>query len=244
MKQKLLIILISLPVVLLAQEERKYIRDGYRAYMNENYTEAEVDFRKAEDANEQSFAARYNTSVALYQQDKLEESGKRFAELAKEAETPADQSKILHNLGNVMMKGQQYQQAVDAYRQSLKLNPEDEDTRYNLAYALEKLREQQQQQQQQQKQKNNKNQGEEGDENQEKDDGQQQQQDQQNEKQQQQPGQENQDDQQQAQQRKGQLSKEEAQRLLNAILQKEKDVKEKVDKKKAQAVKKKTDKDW
>lgn len=243
MKQILMIMLICLPVLLMAQEERKYIRDGYKAYMDENYTEAEVDFRKAEDANDQSFAARYNTSVALYQQDKLEESGKRFTELAEKAEKPADRAKLMHNLGNVMMKGQQYQQAVEAYKQSLKLNPDDEDTRYNLAYALEKLREQQQQQQQQQK--NNKNQDQEENEKQKGDDNKQQQQDQQQDNQKdQQQGQDKQEEQQQGQQPKQQLSKEEAQRLLNAILQKEKDVKEKVDKQKAQAVKKKSDKDW
>lgn len=244
MKTKLLYIMLMLPIIAWGQEERKYIRDGYRAYMDEDYNEAEVSFRKAEEKKSDSYAARYNTSAALYQQNKLEESGKRFSELLQETSDPAKQAKLLHNIGNVMVEGQQYQQAVEAYKQSLKLNPGDDDTRYNLAYALEKLREQQQQNQDQQQNKDQQDQKNQ-DQNKQDQENRDQQQDDQNQQQQQQQEQEaQQDDQQQQQAQPQQLTQEEAERLLNAILQKEKDVKEEVDKKKAKAAKIKTDKDW
>jgi tetratricopeptide (TPR) repeat protein len=241
--------MLVLPLIAWGQEERKYIREGYRAYQDNNYSEAEVSFRKAEEEKSDSYIARYNTSAALYQQNKLEESGKRFTQLLQETSDPSEQAKLLHNIGNVMVEGEQYQEAVEAYKRSLKLNPKDDDTRYNLAYALEKLREQQQQQQQQQNQEQQQQDQEKSDQQQDEQDQQQQDQEQQQnqqEQQQQQADQQQQEenDEQQQQPQPQQLSQEEAERLLNAILQKEKDVKEEVDKKKAKAAKIKTDKDW
>jgi len=248
MKRLLILLFMISSGLLFGQEERKYIRDGYKAYMNNDFENAEIDFRKAEDANDKSYIARYNTSTALYQQKKLEESGERFGELLQETEDPGEQAKLLHNMGNVLMDGQQYDKAADLYKKSLKLNPSDEDTRYNLAYALQKLQEQQQQQQQNQDQKNNQqNQDQENKEQQqEKQDQEQKDQEQQQQQNQEQQQQQNQEQQQQQQQeaQKQEMNKEEAERLLNAILQKEKEVKEEVDKKKAAAAKIKTDKDW
>jgi Ca-activated chloride channel family protein len=237
--------MLMIPLIAWGQEERKYIRDGYKAYMNEEYNEAEVNFRKAEEEKGDSYIARYNTSTALYQQNKLEESGKRFAELLQETSDPDEQARLLHNIGNVMVEGQEYQKAVDAYKRSLKLNPEDEGTRYNLAYALEKLREQQQQQKQNQDQQNNKDQDQQkNDQNQQQQDQEKQDEQQQQQDQQQSEQQEQENNEQQQQPQPQQLTQEEAERLLSAILQKEKDVKEEVDKKKAKAAKIKTEKDW
>lgn len=247
MRKELLFILMMLPVLVLGQEERKYIREGYKAYLEENYNEAEIGFRKAEEANKDSYIARYNTSAALYQQEKLEESGERFAELMNATSDPAEQAKLLHNMGNVMLEGEQYKEAVEAYKRSLKLNPADDDTRYNLAYALEKLREQQEQEQNQDQQDDQENQDDQ-EQNQDQQDQEnqdqqeQEEQDQENEEQQQQDQEEQQQEEEQQQQQE--LSKEEAERLLNAILQKEKDIKEEVDKKRAQQAKIKTEKDW
>lgn len=247
MRMKFIYIMLMFPLVAWGQEERKYIRDGYKAYQDENYSEAEVSFRKAEEEKSDSYIARYNTSAALYQQNKLEESGKRFTELLQETSDPAEQSRLLHNIGNVMVEGQQYKEAVEAYKRSLKLNPQDDDTRYNLAYALEKLEEQQQQQQEQnqdQDQQNNQEQNEEQQQQDQEQNDEQQQQDQEQQQQQQDQEQQAEENNEQQQQQPQQLTQEEAERLLNAILQKEKDVKEEVDKKKATAAKIKTDKDW
>lgn len=253
MKKGIIIIWLILPAMVFAQEERKHIREGYRAYQDEDYNQAEIEFRKAEDANAASFEAKYNTSAALYEQDKLEESGKKFSGLLAETSDANTEAKLYHNMGNVLLKGEKYQEAAEAFKQSLRLNPDDEDTRYNLAYALEKLRDQQQQQQQNKDQNQNKDQEEQDQQDQ------QQNQDQQDQQQNQEQQQEQQDQQQQQQQQSGEeedqqeqqpqpqqqaLSQEEAARLLQAILQKEKEVKEKVDKERSQRTKIKTDKDW
>lgn len=239
--------IITVPFLVYGQEERKHIREGYKYYMEGNFNEAEVEFRKAEEAAKDPYIARYNTSAALYQQNKLEESGKNFTQLMAETADPAEQAKLLHNLGNVLVQGQKYQEAVEAYKKSLKMNPSDDDTRYNLAYAMEKLRDQQQQQQDKQKkdqenqdQQRNDQQQQEGEKDQEQKDQQQKEEEEQQQKQGEQQEQEDQKDQQQMQE----LSQEEAERLLQAILQKERAVKEKVDEKKAKAAKIKTDKDW
>lgn len=245
MKKLSIYIMLLIPVMLWGQEERKYIREGYKAYKDNEFNKAEIDFRKAEEANNNSYIAKYNTSTAMYKQNNLEESGKRFSELMAEAPNDTEEAKVLHNLGNVLMDGQKYQEAAEAYKRSLKLNPKDDDTRYNLAYALEKLREQQQQQQKNKDQQQNDNSKDQNNKDKQNSDKQnQEQQEKQKQQQEQQQEQEQENQQQQAQQKKQELSKEEAERLLSAILQKEKDVKEKVDKKKAVATKIKTDKDW
>jgi len=243
MKKIILYIFLIVPSIAWSQSDRKLIREGYRSYMNEEYDEAEIDFLKAEEVAKEDFIARYNTSATMYQLEKLEESGERFAELLGETDDPMQQAGILHNIGNVLLEGQQYQQAVEAYKKSLRLNPSDEDTRYNLAYALEKLREQQQQQQEQNDDQQNKEDQQQEEQDKEQQDQQQEDQEQQQQDQQPEQSEENKENQQQ-QVQKQELSKEEAERLLNAILQKEKDVKEKVDKKKAAAAKVRTDKDW
>lgn len=251
-------LLLIVSVSSLAQNERKLIREGYRAYMKEDYNEAEVNFRKAEDENPDSYVARYNTGTALYQKNKIKESAERFSELLAEAEKPGDKARIWHNIGNTLLKSENYKESIEAYKNSLRLNPEDEETRYNLTFAIEKLREQQnkdnqsqdqqkenqqdkKKDQQQNNQENNQgNQDEQQDQKQGNQDEQQQDQQQNNQDEQQQ----NQDEEQQQPRPGESLTREEAQRLLRAILQREKEVKEKVDKKRARKAKTKTDKDW
>lgn len=253
MKRFAIILLLLGPVILHGQSDRKLIRHGYKAYMDGNYNDAEVEFRKAEDLNKESFTAKYNTSTALYQQEKIDESAQRFEELLAETTNDMDEARLYHNLGNSFLETNKLEESIDAYKKSLRLNPSDEDTRYNLSYALEKLAEQQQQQQDQENKdnKNNKDDQENKDDQQQENDKNEDQQDKQddqseeNKDQKQDSGDENKEgDQEQNQSQPQQLSKEDAERLLNAILQKEKDVKAKVDEKKAAAAKIKTDKDW
>ena len=247
MKRFTIILLLLGPVILHAQSDRKLIRQGYKSYMDGKYNEAEVDFRKAEDIDKESFTAKYNTSTALFQQEKIEESAKRFEELLAETTNDKDEAMLYHNLGNTFLETDKLKEGIEAYKKSLRLNPEDEDTRYNLTYALEKLQQQQEQQQQDQENKDNKenkDDQEQGDKDKDKQD--KQDESEENKDQEQDSGDQNKDEEleQQNQPQPQQLSKEDAERLLDAILQKEKDVKEKVDKKKAAAAKIKTDKDW
>jgi Ca-activated chloride channel family protein len=214
-----------------AQNDRKVIRQGIKAYEKGDYSDAEVQFRKAGDLNGESFIADYNTGAALYKQEKYEETAKQFESLAQSGTDPQKLAKVWHNMGNSLLEGEQYQASIEAYKNSLRLNPGDMDTKYNLAYAREKLKEQQQQNQDQQQNQQNQDQ-------QQNQQNQDQQQNQQNQDQQAQQ----QDEQQQA--RPQEISKEDAERMLSAIQQKEKDVKEKVDKEKATVAKVKTEKDW
>jgi len=223
--------MLVLPFLASGQEERKFIREGYRAYNEGNYSEAEIAFRKAEEADSESYIARYNTSAALYQQQNLEESGERFTQLMGEASDPAEQAKLLHNMGNVMLEGQQFREAAEAYKRSLRLNPGDEDTREQNQEQQEQNQDQNDQQEQQDQ--DNQQQGE-----------QEQQEQGEQEQQEQESQQQNEPQDQQEKQQMQELSREEAERLLQAILQKEKEVREKVDEQKAKAAKIKTEKDW
>ncbi len=252
----LIIILLFSALATFAQGERKVIRQGVKAYNEEDYREAEVAFRKASDMNKESFEAGYNTGAALYAQKKYKETVKEYQPLLGQGGDPVTESHLWHNIGNSLLQEKAYEQSIDAYKNSLRLNPGDQDTKYNLAYALEKLKEQQQQQKQQQQQQNKdqKNQQKKQDQKQQQDqqdqqkkqDQQQQQEDQQKKEEQKQQQnkdqQKKQDQQQQPQPQK--ISREDAERMLNAIQQQEKDVKAKVDEKKAAAAKVKTDKDW
>ena len=237
------------------QNERKIIREGVRAYQEGDYSEAEVQFRKAGDINQESFEAGFNTGAALYGQEKYEETFKQYESLVEQSqaaleEDPETLAHIWHNMGNSLLESQQYAPSIEAYKNSLRLNPDDLDTKYNLAYARKKLKEQQQQQQQQQDQQGENDQQEDQEQQEKQQDqikgqGEQNEDDRlKNEEQQEQPRQPEEEQDQQAQPQPREISKEDAERMLKAIQQQEKDVKDKVDKKKAAAAKVKTKKDW
>ena len=213
-----------------AQKERKLIREGVREYEKEKYGNAEISFRKALDKNQNSYPADYNVGNSLYKQNKYKEASEKFGDLSKKDVNKEQLSDVYHNLGNSYLQGKQYDKSIEAYKNSLRLRPDDEDTRYNLAYALSMLKQQQQQQQNQSK--NNQDQ----DKKDEQDNDKQDQQQKQDQKQDQQK--------QQQQEQKDQLTKQEAEQILEAIQNQEKMVQEKVERQKAKAAKVYTDKDW
>lgn len=246
-KRSGLILLVLMGIIsAYGQNERKVIRDGVRAYENEEFGEAEVQFRKAENINQESYEAEFNTGAALYGQEKYEETVKQYQSLLDQTDDAGKTAQIWHNIGNSLLEAQQYAPSIEAYKNSLRLKPSDEDTRYNLAYAKQKLNEQQQQNQDQEQDKDQEQQDQEQDKDKDQDQNQDQDQDQ-NQDQDQDQQQDQGDDQQDRQDQQPvpqEISKEDAERMLKAIQQQEKDVKEKVDKKKAAAAKVKTEKDW
>ena len=249
MNKRSSLILMVLLVVISAygQNERKVIRDGVRAYEDGEYAKAEVQFRKAENINQESYEADFNTGAALYSQEKYEETVKQYESLLAQAGDAEKAAQIWHNIGNSLLEAQQYEPSIEAYKNSLRKDPADEDTRYNLAYAKQKLKEQQQQQQDQDQDKNqDKNQDQQEQDKDKENDKENDQQEQDKNEDQQEPEQEQDknEDQQEQQPAPREISKEDAERMLKAIQQQEKDVKEKVDKKKAAAAKVKTEKDW
>ena len=247
MKRSGLTLIVLMGVILAyGQNERKVIREGVRAYENGEFGEAEVQFRKAENINRESYEAEFNTGAALYGQEKYEETVKQYEPLLDQTTDAEKTAHIWHNIGNSLLEAQQYGPSIEAYKNSLRKNPSDQDTRYNLAYAKQKLKEQQQQQQNQENQNQDKNkeqQDQDKNKEQQDQDKNKEQQDQ-NKNKEKQDQDKNKEQQEQQQPVPREISEEDAERMLRAIQQQEKDVKEKVDKKKAAAAKVKTEKDW
>ena len=139
---------------LFAQEEASDVRKGNRHYRQQEFTEAEVDYRRAIETNKDSYEAHYNLGDALFKQDKYADAQAEFETAAKMLDKKTDKeryAKSMHNIGNCNFAQQQYDKAVAAYQESLRANPKDNDTRYNLVKAMEMLQQQQQQQQEQNK---------------------------------------------------------------------------------------------
>lgn len=237
----LLLIILANHSIGFTQSERKEIRQGNGLYEKGNYADAETEYRKALEKNKSSFPGSYNLGGALYRQKKYEDAIREYKESASRSTDKKEQAQAFHNLGNSLIQSQQYGEAVDAYKKALKLNPGDDDTRYNLAYAQTMLRNQQQQQQQQ---GNNQNQNK--DQQDQNKDQQNKNKDQQNQEKQQADNQEqkNQQQQQQQQQRQQQpkMSKEDAERLLKALQNDEKELQEKLTRKEGQKIR--VEKEW
>jgi tetratricopeptide (TPR) repeat protein len=222
------VILLAFSGFTFAQPDRKFIREGNREYEKDKFSESEISYRRALDKNKESADAVFNTGDALYKQKKYEDAGRQFIENHNMNEDKKKKSAGLYNLGNSLLMANKVQESIDAYKGSLKLYPENPEAKYNLAYAQDLLKQQQQQQQQQQKQ-------DQQDKDQEKKDkDQQDKQDQKDQKQ----------DQQKDQQQQQQISKEDAERLLNALANDEKNVQEKVKLAKALKAKVRTVKNW
>jgi tetratricopeptide (TPR) repeat protein len=231
-----ILILMYLSVIpLSAQADKKFIRQGNRQYEKEKFSDSEILYRKATDKNKGSADAVFNTGDALYKQKKYEEVGRQFSENQKMYEDRDKKSASLYNLGNSLLMANKLKESIDAYKSSLRIKPDDQEAKYNLAYAQDLLRKQEEQKQQQQQQQNKNDQNKDQDK---KDD---QKKDQNNNNQQQDQQQQNQQDQQQDPQA---ISKEDAERLLNAIANDEKNVQEKVKLAKAAKEKVKTIKNW
>ena len=258
MKKALLYIVLfccGMSVTAQTMTENDHLRRGNRFYVDSLYEKAEVEYRKALELNPQSVDAMYNLGNALFyqipqSQEKAQEKGQEAMQQYTTAATletdKAKLAQINHNLGTLLYMAQQYPQSVEAYKEALRNNPSDHETRYNLAKAMHMLKqqqeqqEQQQQQQQQQQQEQNQQQ-----EQQQQEQQQQEQQQQQNQDQQQQQNQEQQQlEPQQGKQSEEQISKENAEQILNALMLDEKEIQEKQKKMMQKQRSKTLEKDW
>lgn len=239
------------------QNEKKLIRKGNKSYEQGNYQEAEIDYIKAVQSEDPTHKGLFNLGDALFQQDNYLEATAVFDSVATLNLDEETMSKVYYNLGNSLLKlaedsaeigSKVLPASIESYKNSLRINPTDYDAKYNLAYA-QKLLEQQQQQQQQQDQKQDEQnqddkqdqQGQQKDENKEQED-----QDKEDQKDQQNDKRDNKGDQkQQGQPQQKEISKEDAERMLEALKNDEKKTLEKLKKIKAKAAKKsKSEKDW
>lgn len=134
---------------------KQILRKGNKAYSKQDYARAEEQYRILQRQDSTSAFANFAIGAAQYHQGKDEEA-KQSLERALQSPTLSQerQAQVLHNLGNISMRKKDYAQAIDYYQKSLILNPEDDDTRYNLVLA-QKLQQKDQQQQQDQQDKQN-----------------------------------------------------------------------------------------
>ncbi len=234
----ILILLLMYSGAVHAQSDKRYIRQGNREYEKNKYSDSEISYRKAADQNKNSPDAVFNTGDALYKQKKYEDAARQFIDNAKMNEDKNKKSAAMFNLGNSMLKANKLPESIDAYKGSLKLNPENREAKYNLAYAQDLLKKQQEQQQQQNKDKQNQN------KDQNKKDQKKEKKDQNNENKDQQKNDKQNQDQNQQQDQQQRMSKDDAQRLLNALANEEKNVQEKVKLAKAAKEKVRTVKNW
>ena len=222
------VVLLLLPAVLWAQPGRKQVLQGNKLYEQGKYDEALVQYQDALIDDPGNLVAEFNVGNAQYKKKKYDEALKAYKK-ATALEDPLLRSQAYYNLGNTLYRLGKLPEAILAYKKALELNPNDEDAKYNLEYVRAKLKQQskkqRQNQQQQQRQKQQSGQGQ-NQKNQQQDQKQQQQQGQQNQQQQQQGQQQKQQETQQKQ-NKGkqgqvkQLTKEQAERLLDALNGKE-----------------------
>jgi tetratricopeptide (TPR) repeat protein len=213
-----------------SQKDAQRIYEGNKMYFDSNYVQSTQAYREALKINPGNYKAHYNLGNALYRSaneirqskqpifqgkqkvspDSLanlvyDEAAQSFAVVANSVSNKDTLQRVWHNIGNCYLQKKDFEQAITAYKKALKLNPKDEDTRYNLAYALKNKKEDKKgggQNQQQQKQ------------------------------------------QQQNQQQQQQISKEDAERLLKALMNAEKKNQDKRKQNQEDASKSNPEKDW
>lgn len=215
--------------------ERDYIRKGNRLFNDSVFVDAEINYRKALDVNPKSTVSMYNLGNTLSQQQKFQDAMEQYVSASNIEKDKMKLAQIYHNMGVLFQAGKDYAKAVEAYKMSLRNNPADHETRYNLALAQKMLKDQQQNQQNQ-------------DQNQDKDQqqNQDQKQDQNKDKQNDQKQDEKKDQQQPPKPEKqdNKMSKENAEQLLNSVMQDEKDVQDKVKKQQKVLQGGRLEKDW
>lgn len=219
------------------QGDKKYVRKGNREYEKNKFAQSEISYRRAADKNKSYPDAVFNIGDALYRQNKFDDAGKEFMDNVSMNEKKDKKAASFYNLGNSMLKSNKLKESIEAYENSLKLQPGNMEAKYNLAYAQDLLKKQEEQQKQQQDKQSDKNNKDQNKQNQQKND-------QDQNKNQDQNNQQEKQNQQQQQPPEQAISKEDAERLLNSIANDEKNVQEKVKLAEAAKTKVRTLKNW
>ena len=248
------------------KESKEFLSEANYEMENDNFFLAEAAYREAIATNPEEDTGKYNLGIAYYDKEMNDVAMSRFKQAAAVADTKSDKHKVFHNLGNTFMNEKLYKEAVESYKNALRNNPKDEETRYNYALAKELLEEQEKngggddnkenQENQEDKQEeekkenqdneNNKKDKEDGDQKNEQNKGE--------EEQDKKEGNENEDNgkpeepkdkkQQQPPTEPGKLSPQQVKNLLEAMNNEEKKVQEKINAKKQKGTKVKPEKDW
>jgi len=149
LKKLLFISLILLPVLVKAQDENAAIREGNKSYHNRQYEKALPAYQKALEQNPKNLTARYNMANARYRTGNMPDAEKSYDELIGNTTENKYKEKGFYNKGVTLTKQQKLQESIDAYKNALKLDPTDEDARFNLQKALMEQKKQNQSQQNQ-----------------------------------------------------------------------------------------------
>ena len=232
--------------------DRDFVRRGNKLYADSLFVKAEVEYRRALDVNPQSMEAMYNLGNSLLAQQKAEEAMKQYQaaaslipaggrNIAVADEDKMKLAQIYHNMGVLLQSSQQLDACIEAYKSALRNNPRDHETRYNLTLAMKQRQQQQQNQDQQNQDQQNQDQQ---NQDQQKEEEKQEQEQQEQQNQQEQEQQEQQEQQQQQPQEQQDMSKENAEQMLNAIMQDEKEIQEKVQKAMQEVQPRRFEKDW
>ncbi|MGN0068797.1 MAG: tetratricopeptide repeat protein [Prevotella sp.] len=224
MKKYLVLVIITMSSLsTYAQSDRQYIRKGNRFFRKQDFPKAEAEYRKALDMNARNVQAMYNLGCAMAAQQKDSAAVVQYENAGKLETSKLRKARIYHNLGTICQKHQMFSEAIEAYKESLRNNPADNETRYNLALCKR------------QEKKDSQNQSGKDDKNENKDQNGKNQNRQEKDKQQQ-------NNQQNKQQEK--MSKENAEQLLNAAMQEEKATQQRLNKAMQQPRSRQLQKNW
>lgn len=184
-----------------AQKEGAHVKAGNRQYEKERYQEAEIEYRRGLGKNANSFESQFNLGNALYKQNKYQEAAEAYLKASEKIQHGNTEAKekianSFYNLGNALYRQRDYKNSIAAYQNALRLNPQDDEARFNLALAKKHMKQSSSQQQKQQKQQQQNNQ------------------------------QDNKKDQEKEreQEKENQMSKEQAEQILDALMEDEKDL--------------------
>jgi Ca-activated chloride channel family protein len=220
----------------------RYVKEGNKLYEQQRYKEAAADYARALAKDPNNTPGLFNFGNSLYQQKQFDSSRKVMAATEKLLSDKGGKAAANYNIGNTYMSQQKWEDAINAYKKTLRNNPQDVDAKYNLSYAEQMMKKEQQQN------KDNKDKNKQ-DKNQDQKKKDQQNKDQNKDKQQQDKGQQDKDkkdeqnkEQQEPQGQPSKLSQQQADQLLNALQQEEKKLQDKM--KKEKGVPAKMDKDW
>ena len=225
-KRKVAVMLLLLTVLsATAQTDRQYIRQGNKQFRMGDYPNAEVSYRKAIEQNPKNPQASFNLGNALMAQKKDSAAVTQFENASRLETNPLRKAQSFHNIGVICQTHKMYGEAIEAYKNALRLNPNDDETRYNLVLCKHQKQKQDQQKQNQ------------GNDDQKKDD-------QKKDDQKKDQNSDKQDDKKQQEQQKPQMSKENAEQLLNAAIQNEKQTQDKLKKAQQQPQRRTNQKNW
>ena len=203
----LLGLFVSLCSVFAQKVERNYIRKGNRLYNDSSYIDAEINYRKALEINPKSTVSMYNLGNSLIYQQKNKDALEQYVSASKMEKDKYKLSYIYHNIGVLFHRDKDYKQAIEAYKKALINNPKDDETRYNLSLAQKLLKDEQDNKENNQKE--NKNNDSNNSSNNNKHDS---------------------SKSSQLSERDPKMSKENAEKLLNSVMQDERDVQDRIKK--------------